>query len=131
MSVVDQNSVNSVTIFCDSKDEFLHYFESSLENELSTVLLVRIEFSCALPELDVTNLQMMTDLCAAKPLVLLLLSKIAKTWSIFWKSKTEGFLKLQHLRKLTWDENLLISEYVADFLAKSLNNHHLGKFKPM
>lgn len=57
------------------------------------------------------------------------MSKSEKKFSIYWKSKKiDELLELEHTKKLDWELNKSMNEYIAEFLAKSLNNDHLGKF---
>ncbi|XP_070507649.1 uncharacterized protein [Chironomus tepperi] len=57
----------------------------------------------------------------------MLMSENEEKWTILWKSQeNEKFFELKHPKKLNWEESLKLCEFVADFLAKSLKNNHIG-----
>ncbi|XP_070493647.1 uncharacterized protein [Chironomus tepperi] len=123
--------IDSVIRPCTSKDDFLQYFEPS--HGIQTVrpdtdyLLIKFLFTDAIPGLEAADLQkIITKYCEQSP-VLMLVSESEEKWTILWKSQgIEKFFELKHPKKLSWEENLRLCEFVADFLAKSLKNNHIG-----
>jgi len=116
---------------CNNKDDFLESFNMTNESgDEESSLMIKFQFVDILPELDATDLQNISRTCHGKSKVLLLVSENEEKFLIFWKSKEiDEFLELKHTKKLDLESGRSLSEYIAEFLAKSINNNHLGKFK--
>ncbi|XP_070505237.1 uncharacterized protein [Chironomus tepperi] len=119
--------IDPVIIPCTSKDDFLQFFESSNRTEQSDYLLIKFLFPDAVPGLETADLQKINTKYGEQSPVLMLMSENEEKWTILWKSQeNEKFFELKHPKKLNWEESLKLCEFVADFLAKSLKNNHIG-----
>ncbi|XP_070507662.1 uncharacterized protein [Chironomus tepperi] len=119
--------IDPVIIPCTSKDDFLQFFESSHGTEQSDYLLIKFLFPDAVPGLETADLHKINTKYGEQCPVLMLVSESEEKWKILWKpQENEKFFELKHPKKLNWEESLKLCEFVADFLAKSLKNNHIG-----
>jgi len=114
---------------CNDKDDFLGFLDTTDEStDEESSLMIKFNFVDTLSELKATDVQNISKKFHGKSKILLLMSKSEEKCSIYWKSKEiDEFLELNHSKKLDWESDRRLSEYIAEFLAKSLNNDHLGK----
>ncbi|XP_070509042.1 uncharacterized protein [Chironomus tepperi] len=121
------DKIDPVIIQCTSKDDFLQRVKFSSSTKQSDHLLTKFQFPDAVPGLEAADLQKIHSKYDERSPVYMLVSENEEKWTILWKSQeNEKFFELKHPKKLNWEENLKLCEFVADFLAKSLKNNHIG-----
>jgi predicted transcriptional regulator len=112
---------------CINRDDFLGSFDVTDEE---SSLIIKFQFVDILPDLYPADLQNICSKFHGKSKVLLLVSEKEEKFSIYWKStEIDEFLELKHTKKLDWESDRSLSDYIAEFLTKSLHNDHLGKFR--
>ncbi|XP_070493077.1 uncharacterized protein [Chironomus tepperi] len=119
--------IDPVIIPCTSKDDFLQCIKFNTKVEQSEQLITKFLFPGAVPGLETADLHKINTKYGKQCPVLMLVSESEEQWTILWKSQEiEKFFELKHPKKLNWEESLKLCEFVADFLAKSLKNNHIG-----
>ena len=84
---------------------------------------VTFETSLKTDELDI-----LTNKCLRKSIVVLIASKNDDKFLIYWKSnEIEHFLSFKPYNSTEMEANKILFQFIVKFLASSLNKKHLGK----
>jgi len=129
--ILDSSHLTTKIKTCINKDDFLAFFDMTDESpDVGSSLMIKFHFVDILPELNEVDLQNISKKCNGKSKVFLLVSENEEKFSIYWKSKEiDDLLELKHTKKMDWESSRSLSQYIAEFLAKSLKSDHVGEFK--
>ncbi|XP_070497766.1 uncharacterized protein [Chironomus tepperi] len=110
----------------NSKADIFETIESfSLTKSNQDTLLIKFQSSDNLIDLNSSDLNKLNKIFAHKSAVIILESE--NDSSIYWKlNEVEEFLTLKINENLNLEKDKKLHEYVANFLAKSVENNHLG-----
>ena len=129
ISEINDKTVLSYT----NTDSIVKLFQSDdLQNYLSktdNALQLNIKIKENYRELHQSELEILSEKCNNKSIVIFLESKDERQFSIYWKSKENSqFLAIKRFREENVGVDKKIYEYIANFLASSLKRGELGKF---
>jgi len=117
---------------CDNVSQSLQFFDTkSLKEELNesiNILLLRFEIDEDFIDLNSREISDLAFKCLKKSIIILLLSKEGKKFTIIWKSKDiQNLLVLKPYKEKLSEDQIELYEFVSVFLTNSLKSGHLGK----
>lgn len=92
------------------------------------IIKIKVNSLCALERLDLNCVKNLALQFSNKSAIFSLTSKDTACHHIYWKSKDSNDFLFLEIRKDNFNEDVeCLGEFVAEFLANSLENRHLGK----
>ncbi|XP_070494610.1 uncharacterized protein [Chironomus tepperi] len=135
--LVEKDKEENVRIWnitnCDNLSEALNFFDSnSLKLELdesTNILVLRFEVDEDFVKLNMREISDLASKCVEKSVIILLMSKQFRKFSIFWKSKDiKSLLALKTYKERLSEDYIELYEFVTVFLTSSLKKGHLGLY---
>lgn len=111
---------------CSDKEEFFKTISSF--NSSKAALLLKFQIRNSFIDLSSVDVYKLNKICRHKPAVIILESENGGNFSIYWKlSELEEFLVLKDNENLDLGDDKKLHEFIANFLALSVQNNHLGE----